>query len=412
METSFYFPSLIDTKRLFGFMSLDLNIAAPPILGGQRVALTGTLASMTHKRAQEIIRENGGDTTDRVSGQTTLLVVGEEGWPLDADGHPSVDFQKAETMRVGGTPIRIVTESDFLRMVGLSESEAAGRLYTPAMLTRLLDVPTGLIRRWERLGLLRPVKKVGRLPYFDFREVTRVRKLIELLESEVPRERLETSLKQLGGLAGFDDAVEQLDLVADGGRLLARDGYGLFQPTSGQRLFDFQSETVEADDDQPLLFPVPPRPKSEADWHDRGLELLDAGQTVEAIEAFRSAIRLNPSAPELHFTLGEALYQAGESAAALERYRVATEWDEEYVEAWTQIGCLHVERHESPAARVAFEQALTLFPDHADAHYHLAGVLEDLGEVPLAVEHLQAFLSYEPDGVWSDMARQRLETLE
>lgn len=392
-------------------MSLSLDIDVPPILAGQRVALTGTFASMTQTQADELVRENGGDTTDRVSGQTTLLIVGEEGWPLDADGHPSVDFQKAETLRVNGTPIRIITETDFLRMMNLSESDTSGRLYTPAMLTRLLEVPTGLVRRWERLGLLTPVKKLGRLPYFDFREVTRVRKLLELLGDGVPRERLENSLRQLAGLSAFDDAVNQLDLIADGGRLVARDGYGLFQPNSGQRLFDFQAETVEADDDQPLLFPLPPSPRTEADWHDRGLELLDAGQLAEAIEAFRAAIRINPAAPELHFILAESLYQAGEDSGALERYRVATEWDDEYVEAWTQIGCLHIERNEPSAARSALEHALDLFPDHADAHYHLAGVLEDLGEYELAGEHLQAFLAYEPDGVWSDMARQRLEEL-
>lgn len=391
--------------------ALPLDIEAPPILAGQRVALTGTLASMTHQQAQEVIRSNGGDATDRVSGQTTLLIVGEEGWPLDENGHPSIDFQKAETLRVNGLPIRIVTESDFLRMVGMSESESAGRLYTPAMLTRLLDVPPGLIRRWERLRLLRPAKKTGRLPYFDFREVTRVRRLIELLGDGVPRERLETSLRQLSGLAGFDAAVEQLDLVADGGRLLVRDGYGLFQPNSGQRLFDFETEDVEQDDDQPLLFPLPPGPKTEADWHDRGLELLDAGQTAEAIEAFRAAIRIMPSAPELHFILAESLYNAGETAAALERFRVAVEWDDEYVEAWTQIGALHIERGEPIAAKAAFEQALKLFPDHADAHYHMAGVLEELGDVAGAIEALNTFLIYEPDGVWSDMARQRLESI-
>lgn len=392
--------------------SLPLGVSALPVLTGQRVAFTGTLASMTHQHAHEIVRNNGGETTDRVSGQTTLLVVGEEGWPIESDGHPSVDFQKAETLRVNGVPVRIVTESDFLRMVGLAESDATGRLYTPAMLTRLLDVPTGLIRRWERLGLLTPVKKTGRLPYFGFREVTRVRKLLDLLGDGVPRERLEQSLRQLAGLDGFDDAVEQLDLIADGGRIFARDGYGLFQPNSGQRLFDFQSSGDLEDDGQPLLFPVPPSPRSEADWHDRGLEFLDAGQTAEAIDAFRAAIRLNPSAPELHFVLGEALYHAGELGAALERYRVATEWDDEYVEAWTQLGCLHVERGELPSARAALEKALEHFPDHSDAHYHLAGVFEDLRDSESASLHLEAFLTYEPDGVWSDMARQRLQSLD
>ena len=388
-----------------------LTVPLPPPLAGERAAVTGTLASMTHARAVEVIRQAGGVATDRVSGQTTLLVVGEEGWALDEDGRPSVDFRRAEQLRRDGSGIRIAAEGDFLRMVGMSGEEAGSRLYTPARLRRLLGLAPGVVRRWERLGLIRPAKKVGRLPYFDFREVTRLRRLSELLADGVPKERLEASLRQLSGdeLLGETggDLLARLELLADGGRVLARDRTGVFQPGSGQRLFDFApTEAEPAGGAATLKFPAPDEPRTPAEWQDRGLDLLEAGELPDAVAAFREAVRRQPDAAELHYTLADALYRAGSTAASLERFRVATEWDDEYAEAWLQIGSLNLERGEPAAAKDALARAVELFEDAPEAHYHLAEAADLLGEP--AEPHLRRFLELEPDGPWADEARARL----
>jgi DNA-binding transcriptional MerR regulator len=65
------------------------------------------------------------------------------------------------------------------------------------MLSRLLDVPVRMIRRWARLGLIKPVRRVCRLPYFDYREVASARRLATLLEQGVSAETLEKSLAEL-----------------------------------------------------------------------------------------------------------------------------------------------------------------------------------------------------------------------
>ena len=64
------------------------NVSQSPALAGERVAFTGTLASMTH-RESHITRvvEHGGNAGEHVSRQTTMLVIGEEGWPLEPDGN-------------------------------------------------------------------------------------------------------------------------------------------------------------------------------------------------------------------------------------------------------------------------------------------------------------------------------------
>ena len=59
-------------------------LAGSPCLQAEQVAFTGVLASMTHAEAMELVNNHGGTSTQHVNRQTTMLVVGEEGWPLEA----------------------------------------------------------------------------------------------------------------------------------------------------------------------------------------------------------------------------------------------------------------------------------------------------------------------------------------
>jgi tetratricopeptide (TPR) repeat protein len=115
-------------------------------------------------------------------------------------------------------------------------------------------------------------------------------------------------------------------------------------------------------------------------------------------------------APEVHFYLAEVLYRQGNIAGALERYHVAAEGDHQYLEAWTQIGCLHAERGELAAAIDAFEVALDVHPDFPDAHLHKAEALHQLGRTGEAVVHWATYLQFDQSGPWADAARRRLET--
>jgi tetratricopeptide (TPR) repeat protein len=61
-------------------------------------------------------------------------------------------------------------------------------------------------------------------------------------------------------------------------------------------------------------------------------------------------------------------------------------------------------------AVAAFEGALSYHGDYADAHYHLARTLDELGRVDRAENHWRAFLELAPDSPWADQARSRLAT--
>ena len=97
-----------------------------------------------------------------------------------------------------------------------------------------------LIRRWARLGLIRPVRRVCRLPYFDYREVASARRLAGLLEEGVPAATIERSLMDLSrAMAGTDRSLAQLNLLVQDDRVVLRDDRGVLHPRTGQRLLDF-----------------------------------------------------------------------------------------------------------------------------------------------------------------------------
>jgi tetratricopeptide (TPR) repeat protein len=392
-----------------------------PALQGERVAFTGTLASMTHAQAAARVEEHGGSAAEHVSRQTTMLVVGEEGWPLEDDGSPSVKLQQVERWRRDGVDIRIINESDWLLLLGLTERrDEIRRLSTPAMLSQLLDVSVHVIRGWERAGLIRPVKKVYRLPYFDFQEVTSARRLSQLLEAGVARREIEDSLRHLPSVQRGDARpLEQLELLARNAHVVVRDRHGLVSPTTRQRLFDYEPEIEDVAKPQTDDLEGPPpsirielaRPAEKftsRDWFAQGCRLSDEGELRHAAEAFRLCLMTDPHNPEVHFHLAECLYRLDSPRAALERYYTAVENDHDYLEAWTQIGCLHRELGELESALDAFEIALDVHGDYPDAHFHKAETLFELGRIADAVPHWERYLHFDSRGPWAEMARQRL----
>ncbi|MGQ0633980.1 MAG: tetratricopeptide repeat protein [Planctomycetaceae bacterium] len=374
---------------------------------------------MTHKEAQARAVECGATAAEHVSRQTTMLVVGEEGWPLEPDGQPSVKLQQVERWRNEGLAIRIVKESDWLAFVGLDgHRREMQRLYTPAMLSQLLSLSVHEIRRWERCGLIRPVSRVHRLPYFDFQEVTGARRLAELLAAGVSVAEIQRSLAALRTVLGdVERPLAQLKILARDRHLVYRDSQGRLKTARGQRLFDFEGPAEEPAADtghsSTLPIPVPDRTRSSAaDWCDHARELADAGELAGAIEAYRMSLMQEHDAPEVHFHLAETLFRLDNFQAALERYHVAVELDPYYVEAWTQLGCLHAQLGAPEAAVEALEIALDVHPGCPDAHLHLAETLHQLGRTADAIAHWQAYLEFDTRGPWAEAARRRLEAAE
>lgn len=395
-----------------------MSVVSAPVLAGERVSFTGTLASMTHKEAHARVVECGGTAAEHISRQSTMLVIGEEGWPLEADGKPSVKLQHAERFNAEGLDIRIVNESEWLGFVGLDGWRGElHRRCTPAMLSQMLNVSVHQIRRWERMGLIKAVAHVCRLPFFDFQEVAGARRLAELVEAGVSVKEIQTSLARLESVVGVGQRpLAQLEILAGGRHVLYRDSTGRLKTAQGQRMFDFAGPPAgEPTEPESLLLPAEPSADrsrwTATDWFDEARRLADDGDLAPAVEMLRMSLMDDPDAPEVHFYLAEVFYRQGNVAGALERYYVAVESDHNYLEAWTQIGCLLAELQQFPSAIEAFDIALDIHSDYPDAHLHKAETLHQAGRSDEAVAHWRKYLEFDQSGPWAEAARKRLEEL-
>lgn len=371
---------------------------------------------MNHKDAAAVISRYGAICVTQDSAPIDLVVIGEEGIPMGSwEDTSSALLSEQSLAGVAAGDVQLLSEAEFWQRLGLTQTETESgesRLFTARMLAELLDVAVDIIRRWQRRGLIRPVKEIRRLAYFDFREVAAARQLASLVSQGVSPTKIERQLRALSQhVPGVDRPLAQLAVLVEGRSLLLRSGEGLVD-AAGQRRFDFAHE--DAEQAPSIALPTtsesePETPQSLADQYLASAEQLeDEGDLRGAAESYRAALAAGGPQAEVNFALAELLYRLGDVNAARERYYVTLELDEDYVEARANLGCVLLEAGQTELAIAAFQGALASHPEYPDAHYHLARTLDELNESDAAAQHWQEFLRQAPASPWADEARQRL----
>jgi len=381
----------------------------------KRVALVGRFAGITRRDARRLLSARGARIVDDWESGADVVIVGE-------DDLPPADFaERVEAAAAAGGPApRILAESDLLRELDLAADAPGRHLYTPAMLAELLGVPPAVVRGWHRRGLIRPVREIRKLPYFDFHEVRTARHLVEWLASGATPAAIERQLSALRRLLpSVERPLAQLSVLIEGRDLLLRQDGGLVE-AGGQYRFDFDGlDTAGATADSPPhetldVTPLPSLegglapPRSADSLRDQAADADEHGRLDVAADLLRAALASGGPDAETCFQLADVLYRAGDWGGARERYFMAVELDEDYVEARANLGCLLAEEKRFDLAIAAFEGALAFHDAFPDAHYHLARVLDEVGRRDDAERHWRTFLDLVPTGPWSDQARRRL----
>jgi len=391
-------------------------------LRGQRVTFVGKLVGMTRAEARQAVLAEGALVVKDEATTPTLVVIGDNSTDLasallnDESAYLHLEKEIAEGRAT------LVRESEFWNRLGLvDEEQGVKRLYTPAMLAELLEVPVAAIRRWHRNGALVACRSVRRLPYFDFADVAAARHLAGLLNAGCSLIAIDRRLAELKrAMPEVSRPLCDPSIVVSGSRLFLRHGEELTEP-GGQLQFDFDKPTKldqEADSSEHLLSIADSSGgKLEAASLDSADNLStldqlqqeaqdweDQGELERAAEVYRTLLVAGGPTAECHFFLADLLYRLGDLSAARERYYAAIELDEEYVEARANLGSVLVENGELELAVAAFQGALAFHPDYADVHYHLANTLERNE----ALLHWQAFLALAPESPWAETAREHL----
>ena len=377
-------------------------------LDGLEVAITGKLASMNRDEAVRRIADAGGHYAAEPTETTAILVVGFAVLPLAEDGRPTQSLRAARELRERGTGIEILTEEQWLQRLGLDGSPTdLQRLYTTVQLSRILGVPTRVIRAWVRHGLIRPAREVNRLSFFEFRQVSAARTLAELSARGVSPARIRRSLEQLGHwMPEGDRSLAQLETLEGGGQLLVRLEEGQLAEPSGQLRLDFDGALPRPAPAAPKL--QPERTRAEA-WFEAGVIAEEEGRYAAAALAYEKTLEAGEVRAEVCFNLGNALYALDKKQAAADRFAQATEMEPDYVEAWNNLGNALSDLGRTREAVSAYRRALSIEPDYADAHFNLAEALALLGDRPAAQRHWRAYLFHDPNSSWAEQVRERLE---
>ncbi len=395
----------------------DNEVTLP--LQGKRVAFVGKLGGVNRREGKHLVRDQGGIPVDRLDESADIVVIGADELPL---GEQDDLLDEATRQAAAQGKVEIISETALWQRLGLVESENyVRRLYTPAMLADLLNVPVATIRRWHRRGLIVPAREVNRLPYFDFQEVATARRLAQLLAAGASPAAIEKKLAELSRyVPDVERPLAQLSVIVEGKQLLLRQGEGLIEP-GGQLRIDFEAiESASSAEARQRPMPQPSVPflqredelddfATPGEMLDLATELDDEGHLASAADMYRAVLSAAGPKPEVCFQLAEVLYRMGDITAARERYYMAVELDEDYVEARANLGCVLAETAQLELAVAAFEGALRYHSDYPDVHYHLARTLDELGQEQNAERHWQEFLLLAPSSPWADEARVRLK---
>jgi tetratricopeptide (TPR) repeat protein len=131
----------------------------------------------------------------------------------------------------------------------------------------------------------------------------------------------------------------------------------------------------------------------------RGVALSLEGKLTEAVEAYRSATKLDPDSAIAWFSVGYGL--GGAAGAAEEKcraYRQCLRIDPKHTSAHVNLGfCLHVHLQQYPEAEAEYRAAIAIEPKHAFAHLNLGLLLMDhMQKYPEAEAEFRAAIAADP----------------
>ncbi|TPV92826.1 MAG: tetratricopeptide repeat protein [Myxococcales bacterium FL481] len=158
-----------------------------------------------------------------------------------------------------------------------------------------------------------------------------------------------------------------------------------------------------------------PTPEAEAAYN-RAVEALAQGRLEQARSDLGLAINASPWFPQAYYRSGQVHARSGEFTEAIEAFTTAIEMNPYDYAAYMGLGLLYYKRFRGTQDSLAVEHlsaALRLRPDLHDLHYYLGDLYARVGQREAAREHFQAFIDQSPlDDPQLRAARDALRDLE
>jgi tetratricopeptide (TPR) repeat protein len=348
------------------------------------IAFTGRLASMKREQAFALIRAEGGTPLRGVTKKTDVLVVGEMGWPLLADGKPSKSLGLAKS-----NGVTIASERQFLEWAGKAPADDQQRSYTAEQLSRLSGLSPEIIEELAQFGLVH-----ARAARYGFKDLAAARQLAGLFRAGVVLSTVTRSLRQIRKWLP-DAALSNLRLAPASADTLLIEHMKGWTDKTGQFVMPIENAPDDAD------------------------ELFEQAQVAEEAKDFATAqrlyqktMRLDPRDPTAAFNLGNLLRGIGRSAEAEKAYRAATRADPGFAEAWYNLADLLEEKGQDELAIAALTRAIDADPDYADALFNLGLLYQRRDNHEAAALCWRRYLAFDSDSSWASRASKALKYCE
>ncbi len=369
----------------------------PRPLSGHLVVFTGKLSSLGRKEAQALVHRLGGSTADDVSGKTTMLVVGDEGFgpQSQADGplrEKSNKLKRAEELNALDGRIRILGENDFCALVGVPTPETLKRQYHAMrdLMARYRALREDHLRYLVKCGLLHPVLRTNADTFFGFSDVAAIKQANDELGHGVSfRSVVRTLLAQRQGQLAFDFRLD-----AAPARVLELKRRVAVEPEPEMR---GASRVASAGNAELAVS------------YFRSASLLDDGdesRQEEAAATYRKALELDPYLVAALINLANIHYGRDELAEAQALYERAISLESDFFEAHFNLGNIYHDLGRFAEAQACYGEALRLNPAYADGHFYMAVTLEKIGLPQDARPHWRAYRQLAPNGEWVELAKE------
>src|SRR4051812_24790573 len=268
--------------------------------------------------------------------------------------------------------------------------------YSVREVSAMLGLSAAQIRSWAARGFLTPERDDDGDLRFGFQDLVILRTAGELTAAKIPTRKIRRVLESVREQLPEGRSIAGVRIAADGERVVVRDGTALWNPVSGQSLFDFSVEEI-AEKTKPIALAAVREAKArqeddlDADaWYELASD-LELSDPAEARAAYEKAIVLDPLHIDAYINLGRLLHEDGDLRGAENHYRAALPADPTHAVAAFNLGVALDDLGRLADAAEAYRRAIELDPDNPDAHYNLAGILERQHDKAGAVRHLTRY---------------------
>ena len=209
--------------------------------------------------------------------------------------------------------------------------------YTLVQASRLAGLSPAIARLLLRAGVVKITASGAERPMLTLDDVMALQSL-----NAVPRRLLRAGATRLAELAPGTRRVH-----AWGGRLVVSDSDGSWDAESGQRVLALD---VTAQAEAPAHGENDTPAGAQDEWLAAGIAMLNRGQITRAAALFRQASRRWPLSPQIHLHYGIVLERLRRWRLARRAYEQAIALDAQLAEAYRLLALMLIDRGDAQAA--------------------------------------------------------------